>query len=129
MTTALSTKSVTKGKGGRPSKAVKRNKLIGVKCSIIEKKLIGIKAKNSGLTVSEFLRELGLSGKIDMRKMALSKEILSFVGTLHHLAANINQIAKKRNQNEELNSIERARLQQDCLAVKQLASDIKNCFK
>lgn len=118
-----------KNKGGRPVKAIKRNKLLGVKCSIIEKKVIELKAKNSGLTVSEFLRELGLTGKIDMRKIALSKEILQFIGTLHHLAANMNQVAKKRNQNDELNAIERARLQQDCLAVKQLASDIKNCLK
>lgn len=118
-----------KNKGGRPAKVIKRNKLLGVKCSIIEKKVIELKAKNSGLTVSEFLRELGLTGKIDMRKIALSKEILQFIGTLHHLAANMNQVAKKRNQNDELNAIERARLQQDCLVVKQLASDIKNCLK
>jgi len=118
-----------KNKGGRPVKAIKRNKLLGVKCSIIEKKVIELKAKNSGLTVSEFLRELGLTGKIDMRKISLSKEILQFTGTLNHLAANMNQVAKKRNQNDELNAIERARLQQDCLVVKQLASDIKNCLK
>lgn len=129
MTMALLKNPDKKNKGGRPVKAIKRNKLLGVKCSIIEKKVIELKAKNSGLTVSEFLRELGLTGKIDMRKMALSKEILQFTGTLNHLAANMNQVAKKRNQNDELNAIERARLQQDCQLVKQLASDIKNCLK
>ena len=56
----------------------------------------------------------------------LSKEILQFTGTLNHLAANMNQTAKKRNQNEELNAIERANLQQGCATIKQLAQDIKN---
>jgi hypothetical protein len=119
-------KASKRNKGGRPCKAIKRSKLLGLKCTLIEKKAIEAKAKFSGLTVSEYLRSLGLTGKIDMRKITLSKEILQFSGTLNHLAANMNQVAKKRNQNEELNAIERANLQQGCLAVKQLARDIKS---
>ncbi|MEO7530773.1 MAG: hypothetical protein ABIS69_05160 [Sediminibacterium sp.] len=69
-----------------------------------------------------------MNGKIDMRKVSLSKEILQFSGTLNHLAANMNQVAKKRNQNEDLNAIERANLQQGYLLIKQLAIDIKNRF-
>lgn len=123
------TKSSTRNKGGRPVKAVKRNKLLGVKCTLVEKKTIEAKAKYSGVTVSEFLRNLGLGSKIDMRKIMVPKEILQFTGTLNHLAANLNQIAKKRNQFDELNALERAQLNQLSLSVKQLAIDIKNHLK
>jgi hypothetical protein len=119
----------TKNKGGRPAKSIKRNQLLGVKCSTLEKKTIQIKAKYSSLTVSEFLRNLGLSCKVDRPKIIIPKEILQFTGTLNHLAANLNQIAKKRNQFDELNALERAQLQQLSNMVKQLALDIKNHLK
>jgi hypothetical protein len=45
------------------------------------------------------------------------------------MAANLNQIAKKRNQLDELNALERAQLNQLSLSVKQLTKDIKNYFK
>lgn len=129
MSTDTVRQKATKNKGGRPAKPIKRNQLLGVKCSILEKKSIQIKAKYSGLTVSEFLRNLGLSCKVDRQKMILPKEILQFTGTLNHLAANLNQIAKKRNQIDELNALERAHLQQLSTMVKQLALDIKNHLK
>ena len=116
-------------KGGRPIKTVKRNKLLGVKCTSLERLLIKANAKNSRLTVSEFLRELGTNGKIDMPKIIVPKEILQFTGTLNHMAANLNQIAKKRNQLDELNALERAQLNQLSLSVKQLAKDIKYHLK
>lgn len=123
------TKSPNRNKGGRPSKPVKRNKLLGVKCTLIEKKAIEAKAKYSGSNVSEYLRNLGLGSKIVMRKIPMAKEILQFTGTLNHLAANLNQIAKKRNQLDELNALERAQLNQLSLSVKQLAVDIKKHLK
>jgi len=49
------------------------------------------------LTVSEYLRNLGLGSKIDRRQKVLPKEVLAFTGTMNHIAANLNQIAKKRN--------------------------------
>ena len=76
-------------------------------------------------SVSEFLRNLGLNGKIVSLKKALPKEVLLFTATLNHLAANMNQIAKKRNQNDELNALERAELQHLAGGVKDLASEIK----
>jgi hypothetical protein len=59
-------KKYTWNKGGRPVKAVKRNKPLTVKCTIIEQKIIAGKAKKANLTVSEYLRELGLNGNIVM---------------------------------------------------------------
>ncbi|MBI2275449.1 MAG: mobilization protein [Bacteroidetes bacterium] len=129
MTPVTEIKSPSRNKGGRPAKAVKRNKLLGVKCTLVEKRTIEAKAKYSGVSVSEYLRNLGLSSKIDMRKIRIPKEILQFTGTLNHLAANLNQIAKKRNQLDELNALERAQLNQLSLSVKQLAVDIKNHIK
>ena len=118
------TNASNRNKGGRPLKAIKRNKLLGVKCTSLERILIKANAKYSRLTVSEFLRELGTNGKIDRPKMIVPKEILQFTGTLNHMAANLNQIAKKRNQLDELNALERAQLNQLSISVKQLTKDI-----
>ena len=118
--------TIIKHKGGRPIKAIKKNQLLGVKCSLIERKVIEYNARISNVSVSEYLRKLGLSGKIDMKIKALSNEVLKFKGTLNHIAANLNQIARKRNMNDELNALERAGLEQLSRDVKQLAIDIKN---
>lgn len=126
MATSTENKTVKRSKGGRPKKETKKDQFLGVKCSLVERKVIENKAGQFGLTVSEYLRKLGLSGKIDMKLKALSKEILLFTGTLNHMAANLNQIAKKRNSNDQLNALERAQLEQMSRINKQLAQDIKN---
>jgi hypothetical protein len=114
-----------RNKGGRPRKAVKKDQLLGVKCSLIERRAIEARAKSVNLSVSEYLREMALTGKIDRTEKALPKEVLQFDGKLNHLAANMNQTAKKRNSNEELNALERANLQHTAGEVKQLVKDIK----
>jgi hypothetical protein len=118
-----------KNRGGRPKKAVKRDQLMAIKCTLFERKTIEAKAKNANLTVSEYLREIGLTTKINYRNKALPKEILSFTGVLNHMAANLNQIAKKRNSNDELNPLERAELKVQSGQVKDLAAQIKNFLK
>ena len=60
------------------------------------------------------------------KEKLLTKEILLFTATLNHLAANMNQVAKKRNSLDELNAIERAELNQLSGQIKQLAKDIKS---
>ncbi len=114
-----------KKKGGRPRKVVRRNQFLGVKCTLIEKKAIEAKARSSALSVSEYLRTVGIGGKINKTEKVLPKEVLQMTGTLNHLAANMNQIAKKRNSYEELNALERATMQQLGIAIRQLAKDIK----
>jgi hypothetical protein len=118
-------KTYNKSKGGRPRKAVKRDQLLGIKCTLIERRAIEARAKSLQLSVSEYLRKMGLTGKIDRSERALPKEVLQFTGTLNHLAANMNQVARKRNRNDELNAIERATLQYEVAAIRQLAKDIK----
>ncbi len=125
MTDVTTSKLLTKNKGGRPKKAIKKDQLLGVKCSLLERKVIEYKACENNISVSEYLRKLGLSGKVDMKKKMLSKDILQFKGTLNHLAANLNQVAKKRNMNDELNALERASLEHQSKEIKQLVNDIQ----
>ena len=119
-------KEIKKNRGGRPKKEIKRDQLMAIKCTLYESKIIESKAKKVNLTVSEYLREIGLTAKIDYRNKALPKEILSFTGVLNHMAANLNQIAKKRNSNDELSPLERAELKLQSGQVKDLAIQIKN---
>ncbi len=125
MTDVTTTKIIKSKNGGRPRKAIKKDQLLGVKCSLLERKVIEYKARENNLSISEYLRKLGLSGKVDMKIKTLSKDILQFKGTLNHLAANLNQVAKKRNMNDELNALERASLEQQSKEIKQLANDLK----
>jgi hypothetical protein len=118
-----------KNKGGRPVKAVKQNHFIGVKCSLIEKTLLQEKAKILGLSLSEYLRESGLKGQAVSKIKTLPIEVLQLTGTLNHLAANLNQIAKKRNGIEQLDALERAGLEVQSRDLKRLAETIKNYLK
>jgi hypothetical protein len=43
----------TKNKGGRPKKAVKKDQLLAVKCSLYERKIIEERAKSVNLSISE----------------------------------------------------------------------------
>lgn len=117
---------ITKNKGGRPKKAVKKDQLMAIKCTLYERKVIEARAKSANLSVSEYLREIGLTGKIDRRNKALPKEVLSFTAMLNHMAANLNQIAKKRNGIDELSPLERAELKVQSGQVKEVAAQIKS---
>ncbi|MBS0026493.1 plasmid mobilization protein [Chitinophaga sp. 22321] len=119
----------TKNKGGRPKKAVKKDQLLAVKCSLYERRVIEANAKSANLSVSEYLREISMTGKIDRKERALPKEVLELTGTLNHMAANLNQIARKRNGMEELSPLERANLKVQSGELKTLASKIKNYFQ
>lgn len=122
-------KDYVRNKGGRPVKSVKRNKLIGVRCTTTERFIIEARAKSLHLTLSEFLRISGLTGKIDIRKKIFPAEVLKGIADLNHIAANLNQIAKKRNSFDELNALERAELQFAVEQLKQFVKDIKNHFQ
>jgi hypothetical protein len=98
-------------------------------CTLIERTVIELKAKNANVSTLKFLRTLALKGQVDRKQKVLPKEVLLFTGTLNYLAASINQIAKKLNGNDELNPVKRAQLNYPCLQVKQLAKDMKNYLK
>lgn len=119
-------RTITRNKGGRPKKAVKKDQILAVKCSLFERKAIEARAKSVNLTVSEYLREIALTGKIDRRVKVFPKEVLAMSGTFNHIAANLNQIAKKRNSGEELNAVERANLKVQSGELKVLACQVKS---
>jgi len=114
-------------KGGRPKKTIRKSEQLAVMCSMIERKIIEHKAKQVGVSVSQFLRELALNGKIEIK--TFPKDILLYTATLNHLAANVNQVAKKRNREETFNAMERAEWLVLAQEVKNLVMKIKNCFQ
>lgn len=118
----------SRNKGGRPPKAEKKDQLLVLKCTLAERDLIRTKANNAHLSISEYLRELGLTGKIDIRKKTLPGEVLFLTALLNHMAANLNQIARKRNSNDELTVLERADLKMQSVRLKELSGQIKNHF-
>jgi peptidoglycan hydrolase CwlO-like protein len=113
-------------KGGRPKNDIPRDQQLAVMCTIIERRIIENKARTTGASVSQFLRELALEGQVDSKIKALPKEVLLFTATLNHIAANINQIAKKRNREETFNAIERAEWEVLAGEIKKLAEQIKS---
>ena len=57
-------KTTTRNKGGRPKKAIKKDQLLAVKCSLFERRAIEARAKSANLNTSEYLREIALTGKL-----------------------------------------------------------------
>ncbi len=117
-----------RNKGGRQKKAIARSQHLAVKCSLTERVVIASNARNTGRKVSEFLRELGLKTRIEVLQKALPKEVLALTGTLNHLAANLNQIARKRNGLDELSPLERAELKIFSVKLRTLVQTIKKYF-
>jgi hypothetical protein len=93
-------------KGGRPKVSLKRSNHLTVMCTIMEKKIIQMNARKAGTNISVFLRTLGLNERVKVK--TLPKEVLQLTGTLNHVAANLNQIARKRNGVDELDAMDRA---------------------
>jgi hypothetical protein len=93
---------------------------------LFEGKQIESRAKQFGISVSGYLRELGLKGVVRVRVKTLPREILQMMGTFNHTAANLNQIAKKRNSFDELSVLERVKLNEQSKALQQLIRDIKS---
>ena len=117
------------GKGGRPRKVVKRDQLLGVKCNLVERKAIEHKAKET-LSVSEYLRELSVNSVATTRKQkSLPKEVLLYTATLNHLAANINQIAYRRNRGDSITAFERLELLELEMEIKALLANIKSYLR
>lgn len=116
---------MTTHKGGRPKVPNKRNEALSVMCTLLEKKMIQINARNSGRSVSVFLRDLGLNGRVNMKVKSLPRPVLQMIGTLNHTAANLNQIARKRNKGDDLNPIERALLNQEVRNLQGIVEEIK----
>jgi hypothetical protein len=116
-------------KGGRPKKRDHLNQRVTVMCTRFDVITIRHYAKEMNRSVSEYLRLLGLKRQVDRKVQSLPKEVLQLIGTLNHLAANLNQIAHKRNRGEELNAFQRAELMVLAGELKALAKTIKAALK
>jgi len=112
-------------RGGRPKVLHKKREALSVMFNLLEKKIIQVNARNSGRSVSVFLRELGLNGRVNMKVKSLPKSVLQLIGTLNHTAANLNQIAKKRNRGDDLDPVERALLNQEVRGLQSIVMEIK----
>ena len=110
-------------KGGRPKAPLKRSNHLTVMCTIMEKKIIQMNARKAGTNISVFLRTLGLNERVKVK--TLPKEVLQLTGTLNHVAANLNQIARKRNGVDELDAMDRALLNQEVRSLQGLVKAVK----
>lgn len=79
-----------------------------------------------GVSVSEFLRKLAADYTIIVQDKGLLREVLQFSATLNHLAANLNQIAKKRNSRQDLSLLELDLLRLQAVQLKGIAREIKS---
>ena len=95
-------------------------------CTIMEKKIIQIQCQEGRYKYIRFIcGTLGLNERVKMVVKTLPKEVLQFMGMLNHMAANLNQIAKKRNKGEDLNALDRALLNQEVRAIQEVVKDVK----
>jgi hypothetical protein len=118
-----------RNKGGRPKVAVKKDQMIPVKCSSIEKIILKGKARAVGLTTSEFLRKLGLDGKIDRQETSYPKEILQYIKLLNNAASNINQISKKLNLTGQFTPYWQQQLGYHLGELKKMEQQINSCYQ
>lgn len=84
-----------KKKGGRPLQAVKKEVKASVRYTRSEYFLIREKASRSGLKVSEYIRQITLSGQVISR---LTEEERVVARQLVGMASNLNQLAKACHQ-------------------------------
>src|SRR4051794_36254206 len=85
-------------KGGRRKKRQHLDQKLTVMCSRFDVITIRHYARGLNMSISEYLRLLGLKRQVDRKVKSLPKEVLQMIGTLNHVATNINQIAYRRNR-------------------------------
>jgi hypothetical protein len=116
-----------KNKGGRPKKHIKRDQQLALMCTLLERKIIEHKARLANLCLSEFLRELAMGSQENRKIKVLPKEVLHLTATLHHMAANLNQLSKKNNREEPFSEEEKTKLGLLAKEITNVAENIK-CF-
>lgn len=83
-----------KKKGGRPPSVTKRDQQITVCLTKIEKLALSKRAEKAGLNLSDYGRQMILTGRVQARLSAQENETLNQVARLGN---NLNQIAHKAN--------------------------------
>jgi hypothetical protein len=103
------------GRRVKKSSTVK-NEIIKFRCTIYEKKVLKVKAKKSGLTLSEYCRKVAFEEKITERLTEEQIDIYKMLISYHNNFKSIGNMFNKRNP--ELTK-----------TVIQLADEIKNHLK
>jgi hypothetical protein len=83
-----------KRKGGRPPNVQKRDKKINLYVSTLEELAIKKRAERAGLNLSDYCRQIVLTGQAQVRLTPQENETLNQVARLGN---NLNQIAHKAN--------------------------------
>ena len=84
-----------KHKGGRPTKAVKRESKLGFNATAVERLVIQEKAKRSGLRIADYLRDIAMQGKPRTRPTPAE---LQLHRDLTGIANNLNQLTKEAHK-------------------------------
>lgn len=87
--------SAKKPKGGRPKKVIKRDALLVVRLTQIERMLITGRAREAGMSPSEWFRRSAKSAKVMSR---FSAEDAAILRMLSGMANNLNQLTKLAHQ-------------------------------
>jgi hypothetical protein len=98
----VSEEKESRHKGGRPAKLVKRKYATGIRYTEAEYLIVKSKAKQAGLKITAYIREMSLTGKVNAR---MNEEERQFVRQLISMSNSLNQLAKKANQ-QGIRSIE-----------------------
>lgn len=113
--TPKTTLPAPEGRRGKKSGNIKKE-IIKFRCTIYEKKVLKVKAKKSGLTLSEYCRKVAFEEKITERLTDEQIDIYKMLVSYHNNFKSIGNMFHKRNP--ELTK-----------TVIQLADEIKNHLK
>ena len=98
----ISEETITKHPGGRPKKAVTREIIKGVRFTTVEYYVVKQKAAKSGMSITLYIRQMAMQGKIIAR---LNEEERQIVRQLVGMANNLNQLTKKGHQEGLLTAV------------------------
>lgn len=93
---------------GRPEKPDKKDRILALKCSSADELIIRSNASLYNLPVSVYIRDIAVKHRVQLKK--LPQEVLVFQTRINQTCSLLNQLARKKNKNEQLSAIDRAQL-------------------
>lgn len=93
---------------GRPEKSDKKDRILALKCSSADEMIIRKNAALYKLPVSVYIRDIAVQHRVQVK--TLPQEVLVFQTRINQTCSLLNQLARKKNKNEQLSAIDRAQL-------------------
>jgi hypothetical protein len=109
---------------GRLDKIIKMDTILNLKCSADQAIEIRRKSALYNLPLSVYLRQCALLHKPNIR--TLPNDVIVLQTRIHQACSLLNQLARKKNKNEQLTAIERAELSSIRDELHEIVSIIKN---